>query len=182
MRGPQPSSSTPPTLTCLGRTQQPKLRRPRECVSALGNQPQSGGRGAQTPVPRFLSEASAPLGASLRPAPETGNRKRREAAEQLLLPLDPRACDRRTPALYSFLWPLIGQQPSSLCPCPINPNHSGVAKISFSFSGRLSTNEARASLPWTLGGRPPLTRGSRAKCPRARGSLGVVVPRALLLL
>lgn len=75
---------------------------PRMCLWGWETRPENGGAGAQTPVPLFLSEASAPLGAALRPAPEAGNRKQREPAEQLLLPLDSAACDRRTLAPFSF--------------------------------------------------------------------------------
>lgn len=156
MQGPQPSSSTPPTLTCHGKTERPRLRSSQECVSGWETRPEIRGAGGQTPVPRFLSEASAPLGAVMRPAPEAGNRKQREPAEQLLLPLDSAACDRRTFAPWSLFWTLIGQQPSL---GPINPNHSEIVKISFFFSGRLSTNEVRAPPPGTLGGRSPSTRG-----------------------
>ena len=94
----------------------------------------------------------------MRPAPEAGNRKQREPAEQLLLPLDSAACDRRTLVPWSLFWTLIGQQPSSLFPGPINSNLE-IVKISFFFSGRLSTNEVRAPPPGTLGRRSPSMRG-----------------------
>lgn len=129
----------------------------------------------------------------MRPAPEAGNRKQREPAEQLLLPLDSAACDRRTLVPWSLFWTLIGQQPSSLFPGPINSNHSEIVKISFFFSGRLSTNEVRAPPPGTLGGRSSSTRGHAPGVPiglktvregdlwnykecRSLGLLGVVVP------
>lgn len=69
-----------------------------------------------------MSKASVPQGAALCSTPGTGNRKRRASSGQLLLPLDPAACDHRT---ISPLSPsrspgrsqaLIGQDPGPVAP------------------------------------------------------------------
>ncbi|KAL1764986.1 hypothetical protein HispidOSU_008015 [Sigmodon hispidus] len=83
-----------PTLTCHGKRSSRSSEASKNVALGLGDA--AGQRRAADPGAPFLSEARAAQGADLCPAPETGNRKRPEAAEQLLLLLDPAACDRGT--------------------------------------------------------------------------------------
>lgn len=104
---------------------------------------------AADPGPRDLVTASVPHGASRCSTPGTGNRKRRAAAGQLLLPLDPAAGDHGTfsPPFPSLTildadWTVSWASGSSLVLS--TPITIEIFKFSSTFSGCLSTNGSQS--------------------------------------